>query len=110
MKFKNCIPLFAACFMAASCGSNSGQKSLTSGVHPENLDTTVPAGTSFYDYACGGWMASNPLPPEYSRFGSFDLLAENNREQVKGLIEKLAATPHAQGSIEQKIGDLYCLP
>lgn len=79
----------------------------TPGVDFKNLDTTTPAGKSFYQYACGGWMKSNPLSGEYSRFGSFDKLAENNREQLKGLIEGLAKTTHTQGTVAQKIGDLY---
>lgn len=107
MKFKNCLPIVAACFVAASCGSNQSSQKLTSGLSMANLDTTAVPGQSFYQYACGGWMKNNPLPDEYSRFGSFDQLAENNREQVKGLIEKLAETTHQAGSIEQKIGDLY---
>ena len=46
---------------------------------------------------------------EYSRFGSFDMLAENNREQLKGLIVEIAAGQNAQGTIGQKIGDIYKL-
>ena len=54
-------------------------------------------------------MANNPLTPEYSRFGSFDKLALNNLEQVNGLIQEIAAKNHPQGSIAQKIGDIYNL-
>ena len=54
-------------------------------------------------------MANNPLTPEYSRFGTFDKLGLTNLEQVNGLIQDLAAKKHKQGSVEQKIGDLYNL-
>ena len=79
------------------------------GVRPENLDTTVAPNQDFYAFACGGWMKNNPLPDEYSRFGSFDQLALNNMEQVNGLITDLAAETNEHGSVAQKIGDLYNL-
>ncbi|MBR5774774.1 MAG: M13 family metallopeptidase, partial [Bacteroidaceae bacterium] len=50
---------------------------------------------------------NNPLPAEFSRFGSFDKLAEDNRAQIQGLIEELAAQESAPGSVAQKIGTLY---
>ena len=77
------------------------------GVDRENLDETVSPGTDFYDYACGGWMKNNPLPPQYSRFGTFDQLSENSREQVKSLVQHLSETNQPKGSIGQKVKDLY---
>ena len=82
---------------------------MTSGLDFTNLDTTAVQGADFYQYACGGWMKKHPLTNEYSRFGSFDMLAENNREQLKGLIVEIAAGQNAQGTIGQKIGDIYKL-
>ena len=84
-------------------------KQQTTGIPLSNLDTTVVAQNDFYQFACGGWMKENPLPAEYSRFGSFDKLALNNLEQVNGLITDLAKEKHPHGSIAQKIGDLYNL-
>ncbi|NLI63837.1 MAG: M13 family metallopeptidase [Bacteroidales bacterium] len=107
MKIKNYLPVIA--FGLMSAGAMSQDTKYTSGIHMENLDTSVLPGTSFYQYACGGWMKNNPLTDEYSRFGSFDLLAENNREQLHTLITELAKESNKTGSIAQKIGDLYNL-
>ena len=86
-----------------------GKKEMNTGIRMENLDTTAVRGADFYQYACGGWMAAHPLTDEYSRFGTFDYLAENNREQLKGLISEIASKEHEKGSVAQKIGDLYNL-
>lgn len=96
-------------FLLISIMTTSCNKPLTSGIDLTNLDTTVVPGTDFYQYACGGWMEKNPLTGEYSRFGSFDKLAENNRKQLRDLIEEIASKPTAQSSVEQKIGDLFNL-
>ena len=108
MKVIKYLPILAICCMATGCNSKK-EAVLTSGIDLANLDTTALPGTSFYQYACGGWMKKHPLTNEYSRFGSFDMLAENNREQLKGLIVEIAAGQNAQGTIGQKIGDIYNL-
>lgn len=90
-------------------GCMNGNKEQTTGIHLENLDTTAIAGNDFYQFATGGWQALNPIPGEHARFGSFDKLAEDNREQLKSLIEEIASKKHSNGSIEQKIGDLFNL-
>lgn len=73
-----------------------------------NVDTTVSAKTDFYDYACGGWLKANPLKPEYSRYGTFDELGENNRKQIRDLVEELSKNENVeQGSNAQKIRDFY---
>lgn len=100
------LPVALACFALASCGTGN-TKSQTAGIRPENLDTTASPGTSFYQFACGGWMANNPLTDEYGRFGSFDQLRENNREQLNDLIEEIAAKKQEQGSIPYKIATVY---
>ena len=97
--------LAAMTLMTTACTN----KQQTTGIPLENLDTTAVPQNDFYQYACGGWMANNPLTPEYSRFGSFDKLALNNLEQVNGLIQELAQEKHQTGSVAQKIGDMYNL-
>ena len=85
------------------------QQQLGIGIKMENMNDSVAPGTDFYQYACGGWIKNNPLKPEYARFGSFDAVAENNREQIRTLIEELAANKNEKGSLAQKIGDLYAM-
>ena len=106
MKKKLYLPVLVLACALASCDSKK-ETTRTSGIDVANLDRSAKPNTDFYQFACGGWMKNHPLTNEYGRFGSFDLLAENNREQLKGLIEELATTSSASGSVAQKIGDLY---
>ena len=95
--------LFMAIIAMTSSAGN-----LDRAVDRSNLDPTTPPGENFYQYACGGWMLANPLDPQYARFGTFDQLAENSRNQVKDIITNLG-TNNPRGSIKQKVGDLYAL-
>ena len=107
MKVRQILPV-AVMAIATLTGCES-KKEMNSGIKLANMDTTAARGADFYQYACGGWMAAHPLGDEYSRFGTFDYLAENNREQLKGLIAEIASKENEQGSVAQKIGDLYNL-
>ncbi len=102
------VSVLALALATVACNGKK-EGALSGGIDVANLDKTVSPKTDFYQYACGGWMKTHPLTDEYGRFGSFDLLAENNRTQLHGLIKGLATQQQEPGSIGQKIGDLYNL-
>lgn len=105
MKKNNILTIVLLAAMATAC---TGNRELNSGINLSNLDSTYQAGTDFYMYATGGWQKANPLTAEYSRFGSFDVLRENNIKQLQGIIDSVATSKDLKpGSIEQKIADLY---
>ena len=106
MRTRFYLPFIALALMATSCNSKK-EADQKGGIRLANLDQTANPRNDFYQYACGGWMKANPLTDEYSRFGSFDQLAENNRTQIKSLIEELAKQTAQPGTVAQKIGDLY---
>ena len=99
------LPLVAGA-LATGCAPKPGaEKNLA--IDPSNMDTTVACGEDFYEYGCGGWIKKNPLKPEYARYGSFDVLAENNQKQMRELIDELEKAENEPGSVAQKVGDLY---
>ena len=104
MKLKHFISFMAFASVPLMAEAQTG---LQTGIDLKNLDQTVKPGTSFYEYACGGWRKAHPLPPEYSRYGTFEGLIENSDKQLRGLIEELSHGQYAKGTLEQKIGDLY---
>ena len=85
------------------------QGQLRSGIDLGNLDRSAKPGADFYQFACGGWMQKNPLPAAYSRFGSFDVLGEENNKRINGILDELLHGSYAKGTIEQKLSDLYKL-
>ncbi|MBQ5726632.1 MAG: M13 family metallopeptidase [Alistipes sp.] len=74
-----------------------------------NFDESVALNEDFYQYATGGWQAKNPLKPEFSRYGTFDVLRENNEIRLNDLFSAMTEQETEQGSVEQKIADLYTM-
>ena len=89
--------------------ASMAQAAQRSGIDLTDLNQQVKPGEDFYDYACGGWMQKNPLPAAYSRYGSFDRLAEDNNKRINVILKELQEKTYPQGSVEQKLSDLYKL-
>ena len=80
-----------------------------SGLVMSNLDKTAKPADDFYQFATGGWQKNNPLPAAYSRYGSFDVLTENNNKKINSILSELQKKSYKKGTIEQKLSDFYKL-
>ena len=95
--------------MASISMMTMAQQPLSSGLDRTDFDSSVRPGDDFYAYACGGWMKKHPLPAAYSRYGSFDQLQESNDKRINGILSELLNNSYEEGTIEQKLSDLYKL-
>lgn len=76
-------------------------------VDSASLDRRVNACEDFYRFACGGWMASHPIPPDQSRWGRFDELAERNRVTLSQILQREAQPRADRHPVAQRIGDYF---
>lgn len=98
----------AIALMAAACNNQPAQEKVPA-IDLTNIDTTVAPGEDFYTYATAGWQKNHPLKKEFSRYGSFDILRENNEIRLNELFKGLTGLKTKKGSVEQKIADLYTM-
>src|SRR5882672_1425005 len=82
----------------------SSAQSAAGGVDLAALDRTADPCADFYQFACGGWMASHPVPSDRSTWATFDELQERNDQTLRAILEQAAAKPTAE---TRKIGDYY---
>jgi putative endopeptidase len=78
-----------------------------SGIDFESFDESVKPGDDFFHYVNGKWLAETEIPADKSNYGTFNVLADEARENVKAIIEMSATGDFAKGTDEQKVGDLY---
>jgi predicted metalloendopeptidase len=77
------------------------------GFDTANLDKSCKPCDDFFQFAMGGWMKSNPIPPEYSTWGSFTVLADKNQQALRQILEAAEKSSAPAGSNERKVGDFY---
>jgi endothelin-converting enzyme/putative endopeptidase len=78
------------------------------GIELGDLDRTAQPCTDFFEYANGGWRASNPIPASMPRWSRRWAAGEQAKEQLKVILDEAAAMPNRpMGSIDQLIGDHY---
>lgn len=99
--------LFIACLGVLKARSRSGDSSSSWGFNPANLDKSCKPCDDFYEFAMGGWMKTNPIPPEFPTWGSFTVLADRNQASMRAILEEAAKANAAAGSNQRKIGDFY---
>ena len=110
--------ILASALLMTACATNQSKNDQTENDQSEkqesvpsidinNFDESIARNDDFYQWATGGWQKNNPLKPEYSRYGSFDVLRENNEIRINELFGEMAKTETEFGSVEQKIADLY---
>lgn len=72
-----------------------------------DMDLTVKPGNDFFSYANGGWLQKNPIPDQYTSYGAFTVLYEENRKALQDLVVEASKTKAPKGTVAQKIGDFY---
>ncbi len=86
-KFLNIIGIVAVIVAAVMAFFLTKEKVMIAGIKIENMDLSVNPGNDFYDYATSGWRKNNPLPNDYTRYGSFEQLGEENDRRVREIVE-----------------------
>src|ERR1700735_2232464 len=71
------------------------------------MDKTVDPCVDFYTYSCGGWIKKNPIPPDQSSWGTYGKLEDENRAELRAILEEAAQDSRTRNAVMQKIGDYY---
>lgn len=90
-----------------SCQTKTQGQATVPAIDLTAMDTLVNPTEDFYRYVNGSWMANNPLPDAYSRYGSFDILRDSSKNQIRAIVEDLQRGKAEKGSNEYRISTLY---
>jgi endothelin-converting enzyme/putative endopeptidase len=105
MRYLAGLLLLAGCGLGQAVNGTTGNPE-SSGVDVKAIDQSVKPCQNFYQYACGNWMKSNPVPPAYSRWGRFDQLQDRNLEEMRTIAED-AEKHEGDSPTAQKVGAFY---
>ncbi|MBE7177151.1 MAG: M13 family metallopeptidase [Mucilaginibacter polytrichastri] len=97
----------ALLFSACQQDHKSSEEKRTVFFDTAGMDKQVKPGDDFFEYANGVWTKKTEIPASQSGWGSFYTLYEDNQKKLKSILENTAKEKHDNGSLEQKVGDLY---
>src|SRR5438067_16906 len=97
------LPL-ATALSQAQAGRTAPSTASQSGLESALFNKAVDPCTDFYQFACGGWLAANPIPADRPRWGRFDELQEKNDSVLRQVLEAATA---GRDPTAKKIGDYY---
>lgn len=107
-----CLAVLTGCGKQAGDGAAVGASETDASMRPsglalEHMDKSVHPGDDFFTYMNGVWIENTDIPADRSTFGGFQKLSDDAQEDVRAIIEASASGDYANGTAEQKVGDLY---
>ncbi len=79
----------------------------TPGLDVSAMDKSIDPCVDFYQYSCGGWMKSNPIPADQARWSVYRKLTQDNQRYLWGILESLAPNTQGRSINQQKTGDYF---
>src|SRR5262249_39702144 len=71
------------------------------------LDRTCKPCDDFYQFVNGNWVKDHPVPAAFSRWGTFQILQEENLKPLREILEDAARSDAATGTNQQIVGSFY---
>jgi len=79
----------------------------TSGIDVAGMDRSARPQDDFFRFVNGAWADKTPIPPDRSRWGTFEILRDEADNALKQILEEAEQKNAPRGSEIQKVGDVY---
>jgi len=105
--FYTCLFSLVLLIITPSCKQSENTENKADAL-ASHIDTTVKAGTDFFQYANGRWFKQNPIPASEQSNGIFQLIQDTINAQIRNICESSASIERVtKGGNKQKIGDFF---
>jgi putative endopeptidase len=71
------------------------------------MDRSADPCEDLYQYACGGWLKNNPIPPDQTKWSVYGKANADNQRYLWGILEDAAKPVAGRTATQQKIGDYF---